>query len=83
MGSYLLRGTDLVRATSPVYLKLGLRNAPNIYPSGLHLEDSAIRLARERVRRAELLLQLLREQAPELLEGRGAERPPDLGIPEP
>ena len=68
---------------SPVYLKLGLRNAPNIYPSGLHLEDSAIRLARERVRRAELLLQLLREQAPELLEGRGAERPPDLGIPEP
>jgi peptidase U32-like protein len=74
---------DLVRAASPVYLKLGIRNAPNIYPSGLHLEDSAIRLARERVRRAELLLQLLREQAPELLEERGAERPPDLGIPEP
>ena len=33
--------------------------------------------------RRALLLQLLREQAPELLEERGAERPPDLGIPEP
>jgi hypothetical protein len=74
---------DLIRAASPVYLKLGIRNAPNIYPAGLHLEDVAARLARERVRRAELLLGLLGELAPELLEGRGAERPADLGIPEP
>jgi hypothetical protein len=40
---------DLIRAASPVYLKLGIRNAPNIYPAGLHLEDVAARLARERV----------------------------------
>ena len=74
---------DLIRAASPLYVKLGLRNAPNIYPSGLHLADLAEKLARERVRRAELVLRLLRERAPELVEGRGDDRPIDLGIPEP
>jgi hypothetical protein len=74
---------DLVRAASPMYVKLGLRNAPNIYPSGLHLEDLAEKLGRERVRRAELVLRLLREQAPDLVEGRGDDRPADLGVPEP
>lgn len=73
---------DLIRAGAPMYVKLGLRNAPNIYPSGQHLEELAIRLGRERVRRAELILRLLEERAPELVEGAGAERPPDLGIPE-
>jgi hypothetical protein len=74
---------EIVRAAAPVYVKLGLRNAPNIYPSGLHLEDLAVKLGRERVRRAELVLRLLAERAPELVEGRGDDRPPDLGIPEP
>jgi hypothetical protein len=73
----------IIRAASPVYVKLGLRNAPNIYPSGLHLQEVAVRLARERVRRAELVLRLVSELAPDLVEGRGADRPPDLGIPEP
>ena len=73
---------EIVRAAAPVYVKLGLRNAPNIYPSGLHLEDLAVKLGRERVRRAELVLRLLAERAPELVEGRGDDRPPDLGIPE-
>jgi hypothetical protein len=66
-----------------MYVKLGLRNAPNIYPSGLHLEDLAVKLGRERVRRAELVRQLLEEHTPELVEERGADRPSDLGIPEP
>jgi hypothetical protein len=74
---------EIVRLAAPVYVKLGLRNAPNIYPSGLHLEDLAVKLGRERVRRAELVLRLLEEQAPDLLEGRGDDRPPDLGIPDP
>lgn len=74
---------EIVRTAAPVYVKLGLRNAPNIYPSGLHLEDLAVKLGRERVRRAELVLRLLEERAPELIEGRGDDRPPDLGIPEP
>jgi hypothetical protein len=40
-------------------VKFGLRNAPDIYPSGLHLETVASNMARERVRRAELGLALL------------------------
>jgi hypothetical protein len=74
---------EIVRSAAPVYVKLGLRNAPNIYPSGLHLEDVAVKLGRERVRRAELVLRLLAERAPELVEGRGDDAPSDLGIPEP
>ena len=74
---------EIVRLAAPVYVKLGLRNAPNIYPSGLHLEDLAVKLGRERVRRAELVLRLLAERAPELVEGRGDDRPADLGVPEP
>jgi hypothetical protein len=74
---------EMIRVAAPLYVKLGLRNAPNIYPSGLHLEDLAVKLGRERVRRAELVLRLLEERAPELVEGRGDERPADLGIPEP
>jgi Peptidase family U32 len=74
---------EIIRLAAPVYVKLGLRNAPNIYPSGLHLEELAVKLGRERVRRAELVLRLLAERAPELVEGRGDDRPADLGIPEP
>jgi hypothetical protein len=52
---------DVVRAAAPVYLKMGLRNAPNIYPVGGHLAATAQALGRERVRRAELVLRLLAE----------------------
>ena len=54
---------EIIRAAAPLYVKLGIRNAPNIYPAGLHLEDLAIKLGRERVRRAELVLRMLRERA--------------------
>ena len=74
---------ELVLAAAPVYVKLGLRNAPNIYPSGLHLEELAVKLGRERVRRAALVRRLLAERAPELVEGRGYDRPADLAIPVP
>jgi len=73
---------DMIRAAAPMYVKLGLRNAPNIYPAGMHLADLAATLGRERVRRAELVLRLLQERAPELVEGRGADVPADLAIPE-
>jgi hypothetical protein len=56
---------DLVRVASPVFVKFGLRNAPNIYPSGTHLEDTAIALGRERVRRAEIGLSMLERYYPE------------------
>ena len=50
---------DLVRVASPVVVKFGLRNAPNIYPSGTHLEATAVALGKERVRRAEIGLAML------------------------
>ena len=74
---------EMIRLAAPMYVKLGLRNAPNIYPAGIHLADVAAKLGRERVRRAELVLRLLRERAPDLVEGRGDDRPPDLAVPEP
>ena len=56
---------ELVRVASPVFVKFGLRNAPNIYPSGTHLEATAIALGRERVRRAEIGLSILQRYYPE------------------
>jgi hypothetical protein len=50
---------ELVRVAAPVYLKFGLRNAPDVYPSGSHLEGLAVSLSRERVRRARLGMDLL------------------------
>src|SRR5438876_3617271 len=50
---------EIVRVAAPVYVKFGLRNAPNIYPCGSHLEHTAVALSRERVRRAKLGLELL------------------------
>ncbi|MBA2692400.1 MAG: U32 family peptidase [Rubrobacter sp.] len=56
---------EIVRVASPVYVKFGLSNAPNVYPSGIHLEDTAIKLGRERVRRARLGLDLLERYYPD------------------
>ena len=50
---------EIVRVAAPVYLKFGLRNAPDIYPSGTHLEATAVALTRERLRRARIGLDLL------------------------
>jgi hypothetical protein len=55
---------EIVRVAAPVYLKFGLRNAPNIYPSGTHLEATAVALTRERLRRARIGLDLLRRLDP-------------------
>ncbi|HEY9078012.1 MAG TPA: U32 family peptidase [Anaerolineaceae bacterium] len=70
---------EMVRVAAPVYVKLGLRNAPNIYPSGAHIENTAIALGRERVHRAALALSLLKQHYPAAIASqRGAA---DLGIP--
>jgi hypothetical protein len=50
---------ELIRVAAPVYVKFGLRNAPDVYPAGTHLEATTIGLSRERVRRAQLGLELL------------------------
>jgi hypothetical protein len=50
----------LVRCGAPIYLKYTVRNAPNTYPSGAHLQGLVETLSAERVRRAALGLALLR-----------------------
>jgi hypothetical protein len=50
---------ELIRVAAPVYVKFGLRNAPDVYPAGTHLEATTIALSRERVRRVQLGLELL------------------------
>jgi hypothetical protein len=50
---------ELIRVAAPLYLKFGLRNAPDVYPAGTHLEATTVALSRERVRRARLGLELL------------------------
>ena len=50
---------ELIRVAAPVYVKFGLRNAPNVYPSGTHLDSVTVALSRERVRRARLGMELL------------------------
>ena len=56
---------ELVSLASPIYLKFGLRNAPNVYPAGTHLEATALALTEERVRRAHLGLRLLDRYYPD------------------
>lgn len=70
---------DIVRVAAPVYLKFGLRNAPNIYPSGIHLEQAAIQTARERVRRASLGLEMLARSSQTFTASRAGA--PGLGVP--
>jgi hypothetical protein len=50
---------ELIRVAAPVYVKFGLRNAPDVYPSGTQLESTTVALSRERVRRARLGMELL------------------------
>jgi hypothetical protein len=71
---------DIVRVAAPVYVKFGLRNAPDVYPSGSHLEDTVIALSRERVRRAEIGLAHLRRYYPDAVTSELAA--PGLGIPQ-
>ncbi len=50
---------ELIRVAAPIHLKFGLRNAPDVYPSGTHLESTVIALSRERVRRAEMAYEII------------------------
>jgi len=72
---------ELIRVASPVYIKLGLRNSPDVYPSGTHLDNTVIALSRERVRRASIAMEMIAAHCPEAaMSPLGS---PDLGIPEP
>ena len=58
---------DLIRVAAPVYVKLGLKNSPDVYPSGTHIEPTVIAMARERVRRAQIACEMIARYAPQLV----------------
>jgi Peptidase family U32 len=58
---------ELIRVAAPIYLKFGLRNSPDVYPSGTHIENTVIALSRERVRRAEIAMEIIHRFCPEAL----------------
>ncbi len=70
---------DLIRVASPIYLKFGLRNAPDVYPSGTHIENTVLALSRERVRRAEIAREIIMRFCPDA--AMSPLRARDLGIP--
>jgi Peptidase family U32 len=72
---------DLITVAAPMYVKFGLRNSRLLYPSGLHLVDDAVAIAREKVRRAQIALEWIARSGLDLCQsGPGA---PGLGVPEP
>jgi hypothetical protein len=72
---------DLVSVAAPMYVKFGLRNSRLLYPSGLHLVEEAIMIAREKVHRAGVALEWMRRSGLDLVQsGPGAA---GLGVPEP
>ncbi|MBO9606486.1 MAG: U32 family peptidase [Paenibacillaceae bacterium] len=56
---------ELIRILAPVYIKFGLRNHPDVYPSGKQWEATNISLCRERVHRAALGMQMVSRYCPE------------------
>ena len=71
---------EMVRVAAPMYVKMGLRNAPDIYPVGEQLRAVSLAMTRERLHRARLALDTLRRYFPEA--EASAPGAPGLGIPE-
>ena len=72
---------DLVAVSSPLYVKFGLRNSRGLYPSGLHLENEAMVIGREKVRRAQISLEWLQRSGASLSQSLPGAL--GLGIPQP
>ncbi|TWD97803.1 peptidase U32-like protein [Peribacillus frigoritolerans] len=58
---------EIIRVLAPVYIKFGLRNHPDVYPSGKQWESTNISLAQERVRRAAIGIQMIERYYPEAI----------------
>jgi hypothetical protein len=71
---------EMIRVASPVYVKMGLRNAPDIYPYGEQLRNVALAMSRERVHRARLVLDTIQRYAPEAQMSKAGAA--GLGVPE-
>ncbi|HVE39937.1 MAG TPA: hypothetical protein VNM14_08630 [Planctomycetota bacterium] len=71
---------EMIRVASPVYVKAGLRNAPDIYPYGEQLKTVALGMSRERIHRARLVLDTIQRYYPEAAMSKPGAA--GLGIPE-
>ncbi len=71
---------EMIRVAAPMYVKMGLRNTAQIYPSGLHLEATMLGMTRERLHRAALVVDMIRRYAGDA--AMSAPGAADLGIPE-
>jgi len=72
---------ELISVGSPMYVKFGLRNSRPLYPSGAHLVDEAMAIAREKVHRAAVALEWIARSGIKLTQSLpGAV---GLGVPEP
>lgn len=71
---------EMIRVASPVYVKIGLRNAPDIYPYGEQIRATALAMSRERIHRGRLVLDTIRRYYPEAVMSQPGAA--DLGIPE-
>jgi hypothetical protein len=72
---------DLIAVGAPMYVKFGLRNSRPLYPSGLHLVDEAVAIAREKVHRAGVALEWIARDGRTLVQS--APRADGLGVPTP
>ena len=70
---------ELVRVAAPLYTKFGLRNSRSLYPSGLHLVNDVVAIAREKVHRATVALEWLERLAPGLMQSAPGAK--GLGVP--
>lgn len=73
----------IISVAAPVHVKFGLRNAPDVYPSGTHLEATTVALSRERVRRARLGLDLLARHRPDAAASASVPGAAGLAVPVP
>lgn len=72
---------ELIEFCSPVYIKYGIRNAPNIYPIGQHIADTAIKLGKERVHRARIGKEMIDRHYPQAVMSAVGQRYEDLAVP--
>ncbi|MGM7723349.1 U32 family peptidase [uncultured Metabacillus sp.] len=70
---------EFIRVLAPVYIKFGLRNHPDVYPSGTHLDATNIALCKERVRRAQLGMKMIERYYPDAIMSKPGAK--GLGIP--
>jgi hypothetical protein len=71
---------EMIRVAAPLYVKAGLRNAPDIYPWGEQLRAVSLSMTRERLRRARMVLDTIERAAPDLVASKPG--PAGLGVPE-